>query len=556
MLSKSLLIAVFILSSNLLIFAQAVSLSAGEQKTPDNKEKTIALLKTVGREAGSLNMPENRVRYLTEAANLLWQHDEKTARVFYANAQDGFRAIMESLDAAYQKRTMEEPDDSFSFFGRGTDRSNFYQANTFRRNLLLSLAKHDPQAAHDFFRETGRENFKEFGWGEGDLQAQIVALMAKNDPVRALALGQETLKKNEFEGLGAFALDLYRKDAEKGAKFAAEMVVKISDFRAAENSAAMLSAALQLFNEGADQQEKSDAAKTPLLSKSDLSELAQTLIRAMSLKNSGNSYLWYNNSETTRTYLKKYAPAAYAALEREVQQAAARNAVESDEGDMVAVENPPATAVKAGTGVGSSLKNTGAPQVETLPEPAAKEPDEVPVEEIRKKLGEIRGRNQRLLAAVQIIKTLSDKGQKDKAKLLLPEINALQVVQPRKGVEMLQNLMFADTVAGIEPERAFVALESTIYGFNEVAASIMRIGEFLDAREMTGDGEFNMAGFTKEFFRTDSSGGAGDFTRMFMHLATADFDRTTALADKFDRPELRLEARMMIVRSILPPENR
>jgi hypothetical protein len=46
---------------------------------------------------------------------------------------------------------------------------------------------------------------------------------------------------------------------------------------------------------------------------------------------------------------------------------------------------------------------------------------------------------------------------------------------------------------------------------------------------------------------------AGEFAVEFKALASADFDRTKAAADRFQRSEIRVMARLMIAQSILAP---
>ena len=65
------------------------------------------------------------------------------------------------------------------------------------------------------------------------------------------------------------------------------------------------------------------------------------------------------------------------------------------------------------------------------------------------------------------------------------------------------------------------------------------------------DGEFNMGIIPSEAFEFVGSIGLRE---PLLNLANADFERTAALADKFDRSELRIEAKMLIVRTLLPTE--
>lgn len=182
---------------------------------------------------------------------------------------------------------------------------------------------------------------------------------------------------------------------------------------------------------------------------------------------------------------------------------------------------------------------------------AAMSPDaKISLEEARKSLSQIHNRQQKLLALTQIAKVFVARGDKDSAKSLLSDVAGMQSAQPRKAMEMLQNLMLADAYSGVEPDRSFTIMESTIFEFNSVAAALNRMVDFVDFKEFA-DGEFNMGMIPREALQFAGTVG---LRQPLFNLATADFERTAALADKFDKPELRMEAKMLIIRTLLPSE--
>ena len=182
---------------------------------------------------------------------------------------------------------------------------------------------------------------------------------------------------------------------------------------------------------------------------------------------------------------------------------------------------------------------------------AAMSPDgKISLEETRRSLNQIRSRQQKLFALTQIVKAFVAHGDKDSAKALLADVADMQSAQPRKAAEMLQNLMLADAYSGVEPDRAFTILESTILEFNSVAMALNRMIDFADIKEIA-NGEFNMGMIPAE--ATQSMGVLGLRQPLF-NLANADFERSSALADKFDKAELRMEAKMLFIRTLLPPE--
>lgn len=534
-------------------------------ETAARQEKIVAALKNIGREAGALNVAENRVRYLTEAGDLLWQHDDKTARTHYANAFNDFRVVLQSLDAEAQQREGGEAEETISFFGGS--RSGYrsvYQISTLRRNLLLSLAKYDPQTAHDFFHETARENLKSHGWNDGDLETQLISLIAKNDPAHALALGQQKLAKTEFDGLPTLMMNLYGKDTEKGAKLAAALVGKLRSTPLDASGLNRWFVATSLYVQAAEILEKPDTGKQPLLSKSELNELGDLLIKKMLDGRQNINTFGYNQHENFNKYLAKYSPAAHSAMEREIKLAMSKLKTEDDDDVITTVSPEDANRLAqleeaasemrgggSGTGVGSGVGRGSTAAVisdESIQKSATDELNKMSVADIRKKLAAVKGRMARFVAAGQIIKTLADNNQTETARQLLPEIAEFQTLQPRKASEVMMNLYCADALAGIDPSRSFGLLENTLLELNGVAGTFLRLGEFFEAKEIAENNEFNMGGFPREFLR-------GEFglsiPQMLQKLAKADFERTMTLPDKIERPEMRLEAKMLVVRSLL-----
>ncbi len=544
--------------------------------SPELEAKLVALLKETGKDSASLSLPENRIRYQSAAADMLWTHDPKTARDLFASASNDLRGLVQALDAIYQRHESgEDEDESLGsmFFGGGRGVSGkFYTTNTIRQNLLKTLAKRDGNAALALFRETQRDNFKAFGWNDGQFESQLGSIIAKNDPARAFEIGMQKLSKSNLDGIDELIANLYQKDADKGAKLAAETVKKLLSANPSSTNndrynyygGNPLNSVFSKAAESAAEKGKA-AGKTPMLSDSDLSQLAELIIKKRSdrFEQDGDYYDGSSNNE----YLKKYAPASYARFERETNKQANSNSamsnrsvgyVTSSNANIITTVNGNvssnvavrrSTAISARQTAEEARSQAQSEALSKLTEAATSPDGKISLEEARKNLSLIRNRQQKLFALAQIVKAFITHGDKDSAKALLADVAEMQSAQPRKAAEMLQNLMLADAYSGIEPERAFVIMESTILEFNSVTAALNRMIDFADIKEIA-DGEFNMGMIPVE--ATESLGVLGLREPLF-NLATADFERTAALADKFDRPELRMEAKMLFIRTLLPP---
>jgi hypothetical protein len=155
------------------------------------------------------------------------------------------------------------------------------------------------------------------------------------------------------------------------------------------------------------------------------------------------------------------------------------------------------------------------------------------------------------LLAAQVLKS----GDKDLADEIMRDASSFVNPQPKNYQDFLLAWMLASGYAATDPDKAFPLLDDTIGRTNEVLASAIRVAEFVDTGEdIVNDGEFQVGSF--------AGGPGGGMVRGLMSaltgfdttlklLAKADFDRTRALTDRFERPEARVQAKMMVLRSLL-----
>ncbi|MBV9209573.1 MAG: hypothetical protein JOZ52_03030, partial [Acidobacteria bacterium] len=107
-----------------------------EQKAQAELEKkALALLDETLDGALLLKLPDNRSFIFATGADLLWTHDEKRARSYF---QDALTALAEAIRST---TTAEMSRDSSSWMLMGQ-----------RREILKSVARHDPQFALDLLR--------------------------------------------------------------------------------------------------------------------------------------------------------------------------------------------------------------------------------------------------------------------------------------------------------------------------------------------------------------------------------------------------------------------
>ena len=133
----------------------------------------------------------------------------------------------------------------------------------------------------------------------------------------------------------------------------------------------------------------------------------------------------------------------------------------------------------------------------------------------------------------------------------MKEAHALINPQPKNYQDFLLTWMLATGYAEADPEKAFPLLEDTIVRANETLAAFIKVGEFIDvAGDMIDEGEVQVGAFGGQMIRgLRSELGMADNTLRI--LARADFKKTRGLSNRFDRTEVRILAKMMILRAVL-----
>jgi hypothetical protein len=180
-----------------------------------------------------------------------------------------------------------------------------------------------------------------------------------------------------------------------------------------------------------------------------------------------------------------------------------------------------------------------------------KEEREKIVAQARRILTQTPGRDKKIVGLSALAAQVAKAGDKELVAEIMKEAQALVSPQPKNYKEFLLTWMLASGYAEVDPEKAFPLLEETIMRANETLAAFIKVGEFIDvAGEMIDEGEVQVGAFGGQMVRglTSELGMADNTLRT---LARADFKKTRALSNRFDRTEVRILAKMMILRAVL-----
>ncbi|MGI8544974.1 MAG: hypothetical protein ACR2MD_16055 [Aridibacter sp.] len=439
-----------------------------------------------------------------------------------------------------------------------------FEALSIRRQIALSIAEHDPELAFAFVKDTSKvisaEDFKNGPWGsDSDLEEQIVTIMPVKNADKAIQIGKEKLKDGFSIALFELAKKIHAEDASKGEEFVDDVVSKIKTDKSKIESYMLVS----VLNFGIEQIEefKKNPNKKPVFSEKDLQEIAEVLAQNILVEEEIGDY----QMESYLTSIKPFAPSRAAQIQAKYQSS--KNKTEIDSMEIAA--NKLANSVYASNTNANMGEENLTPQQKALAEKRKKQEGlikelgnlqvlKLPAEERKKFIEKARqivltmnDPNQKIMALNLLAVQVKQLGDLELASDLISQANSLVNPQPVNYMDYLQTWMLAAGYAELDVEKAFPILENTVYRLNDTISAFVKVGEFIDVSgSMVQNGEVQLGMFGGRLSK-DLMGTLNNYEKILFNLAEKDFDRTRDLANKFERPEVQIMAKMLILRSIL-----
>jgi hypothetical protein len=556
------------------------------------ERKTYALVDDIAAGALSLKLPENRSYVMAAAADLLWEHDQPRARNLFWDATTTLN-LMNNLvrsDPSGQasksaKPSAKEKEKSISeymgFFG-------------LRQELLQRIARRDPQFALEVLRSTRQlavelpAEWASQGFSLPDdqmLEQQIATAAAARDPQKGLQLARESLAKGFTFQLFQFLYTLNQQDGELATQFAGEMIDKLHGRNISTDSQAT-QIAISLLT-----MSRSPAGDSATLSSFPRLKLTQEqrrdlieMITNAALTQSANGNLLFDLS-TIKPEIREFAPERLAPLERKLaafsQTLNKSQKLQKDYNDLFD-KGSPEELLKFASNAGSlhlemtreaielavtrkradsmrdfinteitddSQRKDFLDVLDTMQLDFAVERGDT--EALEKVLPKVRRPEERARAMSEIAVTLEKRGDHDEALKLLDEAQTLIKTDFDSRTQTNALLALVSAYALVEPTRAFVIIERTIDRANDDMTKLL----LLDKLVKTGvvkQGELTM----RQMGTIPIDYSVFKYGKSVTALANVDFDRTRAAADRFERNELRLLARLLLAQSLLHEDHR
>lgn len=575
--------------------AQADDKEKAEQaaaKQRDLEKNTLKLLDEVISGGWSLKLPENRSYVLAGAADMLWPHDEKRARSLFWEALNAlnFPVYMQGNQPA------PAPDSAKSARPNGPTREQSDEYNKYyvrfetRRAFLQKVARHDPQLALDMMRSTRQgppPNFPGVTRIDPDvnLEQELMFAAAANDPKRALELAHENLAKGLTYQVLNLLKEVNQKDQDAGTQLAGDIIAKLQteNLNAANSFAPFMAISLlQSSRTGsavlvANFEEASQPPTRLKLDDHQKQDLVFMLTDAALNVTSGGNFL--QMIRYVMPEIEQYAPDRTAKLKArlaEYNRTLPSNMRDWNNFEAQFEKATPEEMVRAANKVSEEQRGALFSRAATRAV-ASGETDRYrellnnlddenqrrtaldmlnneqmyddlargKTDDLVKLVALIRVKEQRAIAMAQLALMLDKKDQHDAAVKLLDEARGLVKVDLANEAQSNALLAVMMSYALVEPSKAFVIVEPMIDHTNEQVSKLALVDKVVKTGAIR-DGEIilNQPQMSLDYAITRYAPG-------LVVLGKADFERTKALADRFQRNELKVAARLLIVQAML-----
>lgn len=565
------------LTTFFLALSFCINLVSG-QDLPDKKvtddpakmqKEAMAFLRETAVDVNNLRTLENRISFFSELAGLMWFHDEKEARSMYALTFASFKELMIGYDLqmnSFGPQGAEDGQHVDQMMSEQADKSTvlrkFSMALMVRQQVATSLAEHDPELAFSFFGDsvsvlTNPSLRKQFDDSDKYFEAQLLTQIAAKDPEKAARLAEKSLSKGfSYQHLELLKA-LHIKNPEKGSDFASSILSEIKTAKIKPEDYWVVSS---LLSTAASYEEKSktDPSVKPMLSSQQIRELAETFGQALLDNGVDEDSSALHFAAEIQKYSKSKALQIRAKFGPKVgNQSGNVYAVADGPAEPVAPP-PPKPRVNSGTNPNSTPMSAAEKTQAELKENLEKLEKELPkgerekvVESARRILMQSGGKETKIMGLSSLAARVAKMGDKELADEIMKDASSLVSQQPKNYRDFLNSWLLISGYSLSDPDKAFPLLEDTVERVNDMISAFIKVGEFIDVSgEMINDGEVQLGAFGGQMIRS-LSGEIAMAEGTVKKLASVDFNRTKNLAGRFDRSEVRILAKLIILRSLL-----
>lgn len=555
--------------------------------------KSLALLNDLARESDQFFLAENRVTGRMLVADLLWEYDEKQARIIFQNAVSDMSTMIG------QTMSMPSEEESDAYYIQQA------RVRSLRSELLLTLAARDPKFALDTLQALtakGPEG-EDFFTDDKTLELDLAGQIAEKDPKQAYELAKKNLEGDLNMNIFSALEEIYKKDAELGGKLAKDIVTKIKERKIVSPYDSMNSNAV--YNNTGNRPVANIAPiyegplsswqvqsfletirklsrialkedKPPALGDADI----KSIVEMIAQKFLNQPYLSSYEVARSMVEINKYFPAMAQAIRRKLAatpssgdldtQMRAQSIAEeiadktTEEILQIAEKKPVAERDDFYRAAAERILNDGdVVKAKEIYSKVKKKPEydyfgerlegELPLalakngdlRATREMLAELKTPEERIEVLTNLAVGVAAKGDKKTAAALVEEARSIYSGRMKKRKNLSSVLQIGFAYSSVDPPQGFNMVESNLTFINDIIAAGILLDEFNELGSVQSD-EVRLEVVQSESYRNLRNGVA-----MIRNLAGVDFERLTALADRFARPEARFFARFRIAEALL-----
>jgi hypothetical protein len=420
------------------------------------------------------------------------------------------------------------------------------------------------------------------------LELSLATEMANQKPEDAAQIAREALKQGYPNELVRLLQRLAKKDPAAAQGLAREVVEKLRNEDLNTNyEAAGLAVSLMyevLSSEKSDPEKAESQKQTPLLDAQTSRDFVEYVITAALKKGAtpeGMSLLMYLRSMVTE--IEQFAPAQASLLKKrlvDLDKALSEdddtpyNRMQqlSEKGDAkgmleLAATAPPEVRDSAYAEIATRLWDQGDKTQANEAISRISSPRErrrllstfqertvwelIQTEEFvqaRQNIAQAPTKERRISQLTDLAGAVLEKGDRKTALEIIQEAYSLVPGKARNEFELEAQVRIAWIFASLDPDRSFTILASAIDHINELMAATAVTANFGPSRAAMEDEEFRITSSLSIPY-----GFAGFSPRDVRNLSQVDFKKTKELFDRFERPEARLAAYLLMSQSILAP---
>ncbi|MFT3743878.1 MAG: hypothetical protein QM785_06235 [Pyrinomonadaceae bacterium] len=576
---KKIFFLTFFLSIVSFVSAQNPSDPKKDEVDEKLKKEAVDFLRETMADVNTMRSLENRLSFNAEMASLMWFHDEKEARAMYLSVTSDFRQLLVEFDTQLNAIAMAESADgdetvALGMFDDASPKQNIQRklqkALEMRKQIAMSLAEHEPDLAMAFYQDslsalTNPEGRKSAGEQDSYFEVQLMTQIAESNAAKAAQYGVKTLDK----GVGFQHIELlkkiYKKDADKGIEFAQALISKIKSDKADAEDLYVISSLVRFGEETAPTPPKPNAKK-PVMSASEMRDLVEVMARSvLDGDDEGDVGAGYMD------LFDKYTPTR--AVQIKAKYRKRHGGANSVVSGPTAIANVATTAANAATPAvagppdpaaelkAKALEEKVAAEAKLMEDVANLSSKPLPKDErskiitqARKIISQTPGKDKKIAGLSLLAAQVAKVGDKELATEIMKDAERFVNPQPKNYLDFMLTWMLISGYAEADPDKAFPLLSDTVLRLNDTVSAFIKAAEFIDVRgEMIDDGEVQVGQFGGSMLRglTSELKIAQPTLRA---LAKADFARTKAVTNTFDRPEVRVLAKMLVLRTILSPK--